>query len=223
MSVPPRIARVVDALMQQGSVEPPAVAALEPVIRSGDQFIFPVPVKKIDNQTVKDHVAQNLDPDWAVGNAPSPTLPDGSPNPDYDSDDDYATESPRHRRAYLGEFVVEWGYDIPWDRHEDFVRMLVNTEPLLIDETIKPKGVRYRGTYAVFSSSEKGMGSYRTIWSFRSLRAFQRFSTKMNETPETRFAEAVKRLKALQIQEPGAGRSQQMYQIAVSTKRTNQP
>src|SRR3954470_7643580 len=53
----------------------------------------------------------------------------------------------------LGSLVIEWGYDVPFNKHADFKKWLIANESKLADVT--PDGITYRGTYAVSASSEK--------------------------------------------------------------------
>src|SRR5262245_34162078 len=71
-------------------------------------------------------------------------------------------EKLRAYSALLGALVIEWGYNVPFDRHDAFKKWLIDNE-LKIAEAV-PKDVTYRGTYAVSVSSEKHSGLYRTIW-----------------------------------------------------------
>src|SRR5215510_8815917 len=47
----------------------------------------------------------------------------------------------------LGALVIEWGYDVPFNKHEDFKAWLIAYEAKIVAS--QPNDVRYRGTYAV--------------------------------------------------------------------------
>jgi hypothetical protein len=108
----------------------------------------------------------------------------------------------------LGALVIEWGYDIPFNKHEEFKTWLIAYEAKIVAE--QPKDVRYRGTYAVSATSEKHSGLYRTIWSFRTLHALESFGDSMHTGSE--FARLVDELSAFRDRERGADTSQQIYQ-----------
>jgi len=108
----------------------------------------------------------------------------------------------------LGALVIEWGYDIPFNKHEEFKKWLISNEAKIV--AAQPTDVRYRGTYAVSATSEKHSGQYRTIWSFRTLQALEEFSDAMHGGAE--FAQLVDQLSAYRDRERGADNSQQIYQ-----------
>jgi hypothetical protein len=108
----------------------------------------------------------------------------------------------------LGALVIEWGYDVPFNKHEDFKGWLITNEASIVAE--QPAGVYYRGTYAVSATSEKHSGLYRTIWSFKTLAALDSFSDSMHTG--SRFAELVDELSAFRDRDRGADSSQQIYQ-----------
>ena len=108
----------------------------------------------------------------------------------------------------LGALVIEWGYDIPFNKHEDFKKWLIVNEAKIVKA--QPQGVSYRGTYAVSATSEKRSGLYRTIWSFETLKALETFSDYMHSGAE--FARLVDELSAFRDRERGAETSQQIYQ-----------
>ena len=108
----------------------------------------------------------------------------------------------------LGALEIEWGYDIPFNKHDDFKAWLIAYEARIVAS--QPKDVRYRGTYAVSATSEKHSGLYRTIWSFRTLQALETFSDAIHTGSE--FAQLVDQLSAFRDRERGADNSQQFYQ-----------
>jgi hypothetical protein len=108
----------------------------------------------------------------------------------------------------LGALVIDWGYDVPFNKHVDFKTWLITNERQLSDAT--PPGVSYRGTYAVSATSEKGSGLYRTIWAFEALGALESFSEQMHV--DSTFARLVRDLSDFRDRDRGAANSQQMYQ-----------
>jgi hypothetical protein len=108
----------------------------------------------------------------------------------------------------LGAMVIEWGYEVPFVKHDEFKKWLVVNEMNIV--RTQPKDVNYRGTYAVSATSEKHSGLYRTIWSFRTLHALANFSDEIHAGSE--FARLVDDLSAFRDRERGADNSQQIYQ-----------
>ncbi|MFN4090719.1 MAG: hypothetical protein ACK4QW_16975, partial [Alphaproteobacteria bacterium] len=78
-------------------------------------------------------------------------------------------------KTLIGAITMVWGYDVPLERANDFATWLSRNEAQL--GATAPKGVNYRGTYAVFSTTEKRTGNYRTIWGYDSLNALQAMHT----------------------------------------------
>src|SRR3546814_2545171 len=72
-----------------------------------------------------------------------------------------------------------WGYEVPPEHGERFAAWLRDNETPLA--AAAPKGVHYRGTYAVFSTTEKRTGNYRTVWAYDSLGALQGMHTAAAE------------------------------------------
>ena len=116
----------------------------------------------------------------------------------------------------IGTFVVEWGYDVADDKASRFRRWLLDNEKEIYN--CQPDGVLYKGTYAVFSSSEKGMGEYRTVWVFASLQGMQNFGAELSNDTST-FARLIKELNSFRDRDRGAGRSQQIYLAAAGAHR----
>jgi hypothetical protein len=108
----------------------------------------------------------------------------------------------------LGSLVIEWGYDVPFNKHDEFRKWLIANEQKL--DQVTPDGVTYRGTYAVSSTSEKGSGLYRTIWAFRTLSGLQAFNDEMHSGSD--FARLIHDLSGYRDRERGAAASQQIYQ-----------
>jgi hypothetical protein len=119
------------------------------------------------------------------------------------------TERLLQNSVLLGALVIEWGYDIPFNKHDDFKKWLITNEVSIV--TAQPRDVTYRGTYAVSMSSEKHSGLYRTIWAFRTLRALEFFDAEMHD-PRSTFARLIADLNAFRDHDRGADRSQQIYQ-----------
>ena len=81
--------------------------------------------------------------------------------------------------ALLGPFVIEWGFDVPYERGEQFRRWLLDNEPRISRNS--PEGVTYRGTYAVSVGTNREAGQYRTLWSFASFNAIQNLSGEASD------------------------------------------
>ena len=75
--------------------------------------------------------------------------------------------------------MIEWGYDVPFNKHEEFKSWLIINEAKIV-AVCNQHDVSYRGTYAVSATSEKHSGLYRTIWSFKTLHALETFSDAMH-------------------------------------------
>ncbi len=108
----------------------------------------------------------------------------------------------------LGALVIEWGYDVPFDKHEDFKNWLIDNEARIAAAV--PKDVTYRGTYAVSATSEKNSGLYRTIWGFRTLAALDGFSDSLHSGSE--FSVLLAALNAYRDRDRHANFSQQIYE-----------
>jgi len=131
---------------------------------------------------------------------------------------DRARERTKANRA-VGAIVVEWGYDVANDKLDLFMDFLKNNEVAMLAPNPAPKGVRYRGTYSVFSSSEKNSGQFRTIWSYQEFGDLDSMSDEYEAG--TQFASLAKQLRSFADSSPGAGRSQQIYLLASSSKLTD--
>jgi hypothetical protein len=111
----------------------------------------------------------------------------------------------------LGTLVIEWGYDVPFNKHNDFKKWLMANEAGLAAAV--PDDVTYRGTYLVSATSEKHSGLYRTIWAYRTLDALANFDAVMRDS-KSPFARLIADLTAFRDRDRGAEYSQQMYQPA---------
>ncbi len=114
----------------------------------------------------------------------------------------------------IGMIVMEWGFDVTSANLSQFLDFLAANEGAMLDA--RPKGVRYRGTYSVFSSTEKNMGQFRTVWAYRTLSDLDALSDEFEQP--TPFATLVKQLRAFADSSPNAGRSQQIYLLAASSR-----
>lgn len=119
------------------------------------------------------------------------------------------TEGLLRDSVLLGAIVIEWGYDVPFHKHDDFKKWLITNEVNIV--AAQPLDVTYRGTYAVSASSEKHSGLYRTIWAFRTIRALEFFDAEMHD-PKSAFARLIADLNAFRDRDRGADYSQQIYQ-----------
>jgi hypothetical protein len=120
----------------------------------------------------------------------------------------------RLEKEAVGAIVIEWGFDVAAANMAKFLEFLGANEGAMLDA--RPKGVRYRGTYSVFSSTEKGTGQFRTVWSYRTFADLNALSDEFEQP--TPFATLVKQLRAFADDGPGAGRSQQIYMLAASSR-----
>jgi hypothetical protein len=131
-------------------------------------------------------------------------------------DDDQENQRLVDGNVLLGAIVIEWGYDVPFDKHEDFKNWLICNEKEIA--AAQPRDVTYRGTYAVSISTEKHSGLYRTIWAFRTLHALQVFDAEMHR-PNSAFAKLIDNLNAFRDHDRGADSSQQIYQPVRCARR----
>lgn len=129
-----------------------------------------------------------------------------------------ARERTKQNRA-VGAIVVEWGYDVADDKLTPFMDWLAANEISLLDPATPPKGVRYRGTYSVFSSSEKNSGQFRTIWSYQEFGDLDSLSDEYEGGSQ--FASLTRQLRSFADNSPGANRSQQIYLLASSSRPTD--
>jgi hypothetical protein len=197
-----------DLLAESGSLERPSIEPVVPVIRSGDQMLFQAPGQVWLDREEQKRLKGRLD----IGSSAD----DG----DGDDDDDTAPRPKRAtRRVLIGEIVVEFGYDATDDRDlQDFVAFYEDH----ILAFLQAAGIRYRGTYGVLNSSDRGGGKYRTIWSFRGQNAVDRMTRAADPAPNLGVSElgaVTRRLRALASNEAGAGRSQNWYQPAWGFRR----
>lgn len=76
-------------------------------------------------------------------------------------------------------FISEQGFDVKKGQSVEFQQWLVDNEAELA--SVCPEGVEYIGTFANIFSSEKGSGSYRTLWGMVSYGAMDNFADAMKE------------------------------------------
>jgi len=114
----------------------------------------------------------------------------------------------------LGRLVLEWGYEVPRDRHAAFQTFLRDSHGMLSASPVQ--GLRYLGTYAVFQQSERSLGSFRTIWDFERLSQMEEMSAKAADEGDE-WGRAVKALMAFRDPDYAAGRSQVILQLAAAT------
>jgi hypothetical protein len=114
----------------------------------------------------------------------------------------------------VGAIVIEWGFDVAPANLVKFMEFLTANEGAMLDA--RPRGVRYRGTYSVFSSTEKRMGQFRTVWSYRTFGDLNALSDEFEQP--TPFATLVKQLRSFADESAEAGRSQQIYLLAASSR-----
>lgn len=207
-------------LRELGGTAAPKATLAEMVIRSGDQMFFRSPLRSRLSKAEKKQLLARLDP--------STFDPDDDDEPDDELADDETTPATGRwkkaaKRLALAPIVAEFGYDLA-PRSEDpyseekFQNFLAIYEPMMADLT--PKGVRYRGTYIVNSTTEKIAGEYRTIWSFRSVAALNRIGKALKGNGGVNdFAALMQKFKSHVDDSPRAGRSQVVYQVAWGTVR----
>jgi hypothetical protein len=114
---------------------------------------------------------------------------------------------------FIGNLVVEWGYEVHPDHVSRFRQFLIDHELTLHQEC--PDGVFYKGTYAVWTQSNMLLGGYRTVWAFNELADMAKLSVEA--AGDKVFGRLLKQLTAFRDASIGASRSQQMYQPAHST------
>ena len=113
----------------------------------------------------------------------------------------------------LDRILLEWGYEVPRDQHAAFRQFLSEKNGLL---AAPPSGITYLGTYAVFQQSERSLGSFRTIWGFRSLSLMETMTAHVAD-PADDWGKAVKQLMDFRDPSYTAGRSQVILQLAAAT------
>jgi hypothetical protein len=108
----------------------------------------------------------------------------------------------------LGAYIVEWGYDVPEKRWDEFHKWLRDNEAKLAKA--HPKGVFYKGTVvALFGPTHRPDGNYRTFWVLTSIDGVQSFWTHGSDV----FKGLVRELLKFRDRTAGTGFSQ-LYQIA---------
>jgi hypothetical protein len=116
----------------------------------------------------------------------------------------------------ISTILIAWGYDVPDDKAKRFRRWLLDNEAAIVDS--QPEGVRYKGTYAVFSSTDRHSGRYRTIWAYDSFAALQDLGERLADEG-SRFAQLLDQLNSFRDREKGAGYSQEVLQPAAAIQR----
>ena len=123
----------------------------------------------------------------------------------------------RLKKGAIGAIVVEWGYAVPAADVPAFMAFLESSEEMLLDT--QPQGIRYKGTYSVFSSTEKSAGQFRTVWAYKTFGDLDTLSDEYED--QSVFAALVRQLRGFADDGPGAARSQQIYLLAASSKLTD--
>lgn len=118
-------------------------------------------------------------------------------------------------KTLVGAISMVWGYDVPLEHGDRFSAWLRDNEAALA--AAAPKGVHYRGTYAVFSTTEKRTGNYRTIWAYDSLNALQGMYAAAGGGDD--FARLFKQLNDFRDRSRDADRSQEILVPAAAAGR----
>lgn len=118
-------------------------------------------------------------------------------------------------KTLVGAITMVWGYDVPLEHGDRFGAWLRDNEAALA--AAAPKGVHYRGTYAVFSTTEKRTGNYRTIWAYDSLNALQGMYAAAGGGDD--FARLFKQLNDFRDRSRDADRSQEILVPAAAAGR----
>lgn len=192
---------ILKGLLAEGRLlNEPAVDPVVPVIRSGDQILFRQPGRNWLSKDQNKRRLRRMDPASSA-----------------DDDDDSPAGS---RTVLLGEWVAEFGFDPTSEADlQDFAQYF---EAFLQESENEVRGVRYRGTYAVVSSSTTNTGRYRTLWSFRGDQALDKMTALADPGQRlgvSEFGALTKRLRALANNDASAGRSQHWYQPAWGARR----
>ena len=128
----------------------------------------------------------------------------------------------REKGASIGNCIIEWGYDVDRGRAKEFHRWLKDNEPTIVAGLSEGKlegEVRYLGTYAVFSTTEKNSGNYRTLWAFNSFEGMQQFNALITDESSVLSRIFTELYDNFRDNSRGAGQSQQIYQPAVTSYR----
>ena len=116
----------------------------------------------------------------------------------------------------LAPFVVEWGFDVPYDRADQFRRWLLDNESRIARSS--PAGVSYRGTYALSVGSNREAGQYRTIWTFESFNALQNLGGEVGD-PTSDFTSLLREFGSFRDRERGAPQTTQFFVPAAGSHR----
>lgn len=112
----------------------------------------------------------------------------------------------------LGNYVVEWGYDVPESKWSDFHQWLAANEKALAQNV--PSGVVYKGTVvAVFGPVNRPDGRYRTFWTLDRTARIEEFATKGKGNFKELLAQLVAFRKRGDCCENGFS---QLYQVAAA-------
>jgi hypothetical protein len=114
----------------------------------------------------------------------------------------------------LGRILVEWGYEVPKDKHGAFQAFLKSAHATLRAPSVA--GVEYLGTYTVFQQSDRKLGSFRSIWGYQNLSQMEQMTAKVAD-PNDAWGKAVKELMQFRDSDYTAGRSQVILQLATET------
>jgi hypothetical protein len=127
----------------------------------------------------------------------------------------------RNNSALIADCIIEWGYDVDRSRSKEFHRWLEDNEPRIVEQLSSALGgkVLYLGTYAVFSTTEKNTGTYRTIWAFNSFEGMQQFNALVTDGTSVLSRIMSELYDDFRDNSRGAGQSQQIYQPARSSYR----
>ncbi|MBR0645647.1 hypothetical protein [Plastoroseomonas hellenica] len=114
----------------------------------------------------------------------------------------------------LGRILIEWGYEVPKDKHPAFQAFLKSAHVTLRAPSVA--GIEYLGTYTVFQQSDRKLGSFRTIWGYQNLSQMEQMTAKVAD-PNDAWGKAVKELMQFRDADYAAGRSQVILQLATET------
>jgi hypothetical protein len=132
------------------------------------------------------------------------------------SGENFLLGNPSAAANFIGNLIIEWGYEVDPARVAAFHQWLVDNEMTLHQES--PDGVYYKGTYVVWVQSNMQLGAYRTIWAFNELSDMTRLAHAAAN--DTVFGRLLKQLTGFRDTSIGSSRSQQMYQPAAGAQQT---
>ncbi|MEO1191215.1 MAG: hypothetical protein AAFY02_05630 [Pseudomonadota bacterium] len=120
------------------------------------------------------------------------------------------------KKTLIDAMLIEWSYDVPYDKTKAFRRWLLDNERDLAK--LCPPHVSYRGTYAVASGSLVQVGRYRTIWGLAELSGLSNLSAGVADE-KSAFARLVSELNGFRDRERGAPEFDAIMIPAVSAHR----